>query len=98
MFLSGSALGQVDANGDPVHDDDLVLVLLLNGWAEDLPFHVPQRFGAGEWSVLMDTRTGTRGEEPVLAGSTTTVGCRSLQLLARPLTANGFATPSTGNS
>jgi glycogen operon protein len=82
VFFAGSGLGEVDRDGEPIRDDDLIL--LLNACADDLDFHIPTRFGAGAWTVAMDTASGRPGGE-IAAGSELTLASRSLQLLARPL-------------
>ena len=52
MFLSGHGLAESDAHGDPLDDDDLLL--LLNAHHEAIPFVLPKP-RLTHWIVLLDT-------------------------------------------
>jgi glycogen operon protein len=75
MFLAGRGLGDVDDQGQPVVDDDLLV--LLNGSHLDLSFTL----GEGAWELLLDTADDAAGGE--VAGAVPLPG-RSLKLLRRP--------------
>jgi glycogen operon protein len=55
VYLSGSALGEVDARGRPVTDDSFLL--LFNAYEGDIPFRLPD-FGGSGWLALVDTAYG----------------------------------------
>ncbi|MDQ8021381.1 MAG: glycogen debranching protein GlgX [Moraxellaceae bacterium] len=79
VFLSGKGLAEHDAWGQPVDDDDLVL--LLNAHHEEILFTLPGN-GGSKWSLLLDTRDAvtTPGQE-FDAGTRYTLAGRSLALL-----------------
>ena len=73
MLISGRGLGERDERGDPVGDDDLLL--LLNANEGEVPFPLP----SGGWQVLVDTsRENSSVEKTYLLQG------RSLALLSRP--------------
>jgi glycogen operon protein len=90
MLLDGSAEPDRDADGVPMVDEDLLV--LVNGWWEALPFTLPPPPGphagpAPNWRIELDTLTGMVW--PVEAelhapGSLVGVGPRSLVLLVAP--------------
>jgi glycogen operon protein len=53
MRLGGGAIGDMDAEGCPVTDD--TLLVLLNASDDPVPFIVPNGVVAGHWEVLVDT-------------------------------------------
>jgi glycogen operon protein len=53
LFLAGLGLGDVDAEGNPLVDDDFFLV--LNGSDILLKFELPRATENGAWSLLVDT-------------------------------------------
>jgi glycogen operon protein len=53
MYLAGEAIGETDARGAPVADDDFML--LINAHHEEIPFVLPG-FRPGRWRVAIDTR------------------------------------------
>jgi glycogen operon protein len=73
VFLDGDTDPDVGADGTPLVDDDLLL--LVNGWWEPLAFTVPV---AGDWAVVCDTHTPSRSGP---AAATVEVGPRSLVVL-----------------
>jgi glycogen operon protein len=72
MLMIGQRLAERDERGNPVLDDDLLL--LLNAHAERIDFQLP---GTG-WAVLLDT-----AESAFQPGKTYPLQGRSLALLAR---------------
>ncbi len=86
--LAGDAIPEVDAQGDPVVDD--TLLLLLNAYWEDVPFVLPPggADGGGEWQLLMDTTdpapchpAGSRESPTYAIGAEYPLGNRSLAVL-----------------
>ncbi len=80
VFLDGDTDPDIAADGTPLVDDDLLL--LVNAWWEPLGFTVPV---AGSWAVVCDTHTPSRSG-PVAA--TVSVGPRSLVVLCAAPTAD----------
>jgi isoamylase len=90
MLVDGSAEPDRDADGVPMLDEDMLV--LVNGWWEALPFTLPLAPGpdagpAPSWRIELDTFTGTVW--PVEAelhrpGAVVDVGPRSLVLLVAP--------------
>jgi isoamylase len=81
VFLAGKGLDSADEKGEPIEDDDLIV--LVHGGHEPLDFTLPDvGTGGGPWELLVDTaddaaaRTLNPGERARLEG-------RSLQLLRR---------------
>jgi pullulanase/glycogen debranching enzyme len=62
----------------PMLDDDLLL--LINGWWEELEFTLP---AAGPWRPALDTFHGTIETAASPTGTTVRVGARSVALLVR---------------
>ncbi len=52
VYLEGGALDEVDARGQPLVDDDFLV--LFNADHEPIPFRLP-RMGNGHWRALVDT-------------------------------------------
>jgi glycogen operon protein len=75
MFLGGSGIDDVDEEGVPLHDDNLLL--LFNASMKDVEFYTP-RFDA-EWELLVDTNL-PGSEEQLGAEAQTTINGRSLKL------------------
>ncbi len=75
IFLSGTGIDDVDENGVPIHDDNLLL--MLNASARDADFFLP-RFEA-TWELLVDT-AAPQHCETVHSGARTTMQARSLKL------------------
>ena len=73
VFLDGDTDPDIAADGTPLVDDDLLV--LVNAWWEPLGFTVPV---AGSWAVVCDTHTPS-GSGP--AAGTVSVGPRSLVVL-----------------
>ncbi len=77
VFLDGDGLNDVDAMGDPVRDDHLLL--MLSSTYIDLPFTLPDLGGCGKWELLLDTFDDA-AEEMLDSGSETTLRARSVKL------------------
>jgi glycogen operon protein len=82
VFIAGNGLDEVNELGEPLTDDDLLL--LVNGGHEALDFTIPNVVqGPEPWELLVDTNDD-RAHEPVpIAGHTRLEG-RSLRLYRRP--------------
>ena len=80
MFLAGNGIDDVDDDGEPIHDDDLLL--LLSSDHEAVEFKLPDFRGGPEgWEVLIDTSDDEAGGQRV-EGSVS-MAPRSLWLLRR---------------
>ena len=76
MRLGGSSLGELDARGEPVVDDNLLLI--INAHHETVRFRLPQAEG-GDWELLIDTHEQWRSPEVLRgAGGTWALHGRSL--------------------
>ena len=84
MLLNGSVMDEYNERGERIKDD--VVLLLVNGYWEDVQFCTPGKEGEPDWEVLVDTddpegyeaRTYHTGEIYNLTG-------RSMALLRQPL-------------
>jgi glycogen operon protein len=76
MLMVGRRLAERDERGEPIVDDDLLL--LLNAHHDAVEFSLPM----GSWRVLLDTSAQTSAAE-----KTYPLQARSLVLLAKPSTA-----------
>ena len=84
MFLAGGALGEDDDRGQPLLDDDFIL--LLNAHHERIDFVLPHLPAAATWSVVVDTSrpsTGLTDQRTLLSGARFPLQGRSLALLIR---------------
>jgi glycogen operon protein len=82
MLMSGSGIRDVSPRGQPVKDDDFLL--LFNAHHDDVPFVLPNG-GAQEWRVLLDTArdvTATDVEDPA---------ARPVPAVPYPLVSRSFA-------
>jgi isoamylase len=66
MLLNGKAIAETDERGERIEDD--VLLLLVNGDANEQRFALPNAGGAHEWEVLVDTNTPLAGSAERVAG------------------------------
>ncbi|MBI4839471.1 MAG: hypothetical protein HY803_00035 [candidate division NC10 bacterium] len=68
LRLAGDAIEEVDAQGDPITDD--TLLILLSGHHEPLPFTLPAHRPGVRWELLLDSRTadGRRLHRPMKGG------------------------------
>ena len=54
LRLAGDAIAEVDAKGNPILDD--TLLILLNAHHETVPFTLPAHRRGVKWELLLDTR------------------------------------------
>jgi glycogen operon protein len=82
VFISGRGLSERDERGNPVDDDDLLL--LANAHDQEIAFPLPGEPGE-RWDALVDTNfaDGTPGAGFFTAGDAYPLQGRSLALLAR---------------
>src|SRR5262245_51384023 len=81
LRFAGDAIDEVDAAGQPVRDDTLLLV--LNAYWEPLDVVLPAHKAGLRWEVVLDTRAadGRVKHRPLKAGETWQLEPRSLALL-----------------
>jgi len=84
VYLSGSALDECDRYGQPIRDDDFLL--LINAHYETIPFQLPDYVGDEAWLCVLDTAyaEGLASDGRYCGGSTFPLHGRSLALLTRP--------------
>ena len=80
LRMDGRNLGEVDASGRLVSDDDLFLI--LNAHHEGVDFTIPLWDSEEPWTVELDTSSDQRAET-VGPGQALTVSGRSVVLLVR---------------
>ena len=68
LRLAGDAIDEVDAQGEPITDD--TLLILLNAHHEPLAFTLPAHRPGVKWELILDTRTaeGRRLHRPMRGG------------------------------
>ena len=64
--LGGDALGELSPAGDPVVDDDLLI--LFSAHHEPLTFVLPAASNGARWELVMDTRSAEACESSTMAG------------------------------
>ena len=81
MFLSGSAVDEIDERGQPVTDENFLL--LMNAHHESVPFQLPAAESEMSWVVLVDTSNESSRSPGVQysAGASYPLQARSLALL-----------------
>ena len=81
VYLSGAGRSESDARGQPVHDDDFLL--LFNAHHEAVPFAVPAPGGETRWLAMLDTapEDGLPAHGVFMPGETYPLEGRSLALL-----------------
>jgi glycogen operon protein len=81
LRLAGDAIEEVDAWGNPILDD--TLLILLNAYHEPLPFILPAHRPGVKWELTLDTRTpeGRRLHRPMKGGEAYQLEGRSLAVL-----------------
>ena len=80
VFLAGRGLAESDERGQPIDDDDLVL--LLNAHHEEITFVLPG--AAQRYNVLVDTAAAEGASTHFAPGDPYPLAGRSLALLASP--------------
>ncbi len=80
LRLAGDALDELDAHGQPLADDTL---LLINAYWEPLSFVLPAHKPGLTWETQLDTReaTGKSNRPPLRGSDTCEIAGRSLALL-----------------
>ncbi|GGQ99206.1 glycogen debranching protein GlgX [Deinococcus ruber] len=78
MFLDGNGLNDLNAEGEPLRDDHLLI--LFSGSHIDLPFTLPALAGCENWELLLNTADDEAAQTTVEAGGETTLTARSVQL------------------
>ena len=79
MYLNGHGIPGLDARGGEIVDDHFLLY--FNASADDVPLTLPPEEYAAAWDVEIDTAGTERDEQPMAAGSTSTLGGRSVLVL-----------------
>ena len=81
VFLGGEVLGELDAHGKQMTDDNFLL--LLNADHEPMTFTLLKLNGRTRWQIVLDTTTedGIGRPRHLRGGSRLTLGPRSLVLL-----------------
>ncbi|HEX2913613.1 MAG TPA: glycogen debranching protein GlgX [Chloroflexia bacterium] len=83
MLLNGLAMDEYNEHGERIRDD--VLLLLINGYWEPMPFKLPGKKNDGRWEVMLDTRSTNQPEGQSLdCGESYQLESRSLVLLRQP--------------
>jgi glycogen operon protein len=81
VFLNGDAIRSLDSQGEPIHDDSLVL--LFNAGHEPVEFVLPpRRFGA-RWGIELATSPDIAYGEEYTARQAVRIGDRSIVVLSR---------------
>ncbi len=84
LYLAGDGIGERDARGAPVVDDDLLL--LLNAHHDAIPFILPGFRSLRRWRIAVDTARGRIDQEArrLAPGDVYPLEARSLVLLTQP--------------
>ena len=94
MYLAGQAVGERDTRGQPVKDDDFLL--LINAHYEDIGFVMPNHLTIRPWRLVFDTsQNGDDEKHEYPPGETYTVRARSLVLLTQVNVADPSTSPTT---
>ena len=80
VFYAGDGLDETDVEGNPLCDDDLLL--LVNSHSEPIDFVLPVAKSTQNWQLLIDT-SNDAAEEQRPGGEQTTLAPISLKLLLR---------------
>ena len=80
VFLAGEGIDEPDSEGNPIRDDDFLL--LVNAHSEPIDFSLPFPTDERKWQLLIDT-SNDRAEEQRCGGEKTTLAAISLKLLLR---------------
>ena len=78
MFLDGNGLNDQDAQGNPLHDDHLLLLFSASRY--ELPFTLPGLGDCTDWELLLDTAADDAHSAVVMAGEQVRLTARSVQL------------------
>ncbi|HET7541503.1 MAG TPA: glycogen debranching protein GlgX [Polyangiaceae bacterium] len=80
LFLAGDGIDEPDGEGNPLSDDDFLL--LVNSHGDPIDFSLPFEKDDRPWELLLDT-ANDRAKERRLGGEKTTLAGVSLKLLSR---------------
>ncbi|HYQ01991.1 MAG TPA: glycogen debranching protein GlgX [Polyangiaceae bacterium] len=80
LFLAGEGIDEPDSEGNPIRDDDFLL--LVNSHGEPIDFSLPFEDDDRPWELLVDT-ANDRAEEQRFGGDKTSLAGASLRLLFR---------------
>jgi isoamylase len=80
VFYAGEGIDEPDADGNPILDDDLLL--LVNSHSEPIDFSLPFPKDERAWELLLDTAQDD-AEEQKPGGEKTTLGPAALKLFQR---------------
>ena len=82
LRLSGDAVDEVDARGERIVDD--TLLILVNAHHEPIPFVLPAHRRGVRWEALLDTRTpdGAIRHPTIRGGEAYDLGGRTLTLFS----------------
>ncbi|MES1173636.1 MAG: glycogen debranching protein GlgX [Myxococcales bacterium] len=80
VFYAGAGIDEPDANGNPIVDDDLLL--LFNSHSEPIDFLLPFEKDDRPWQLLLDTAQDDATEQRP-GGAKTTLGPSALKLFLR---------------
>jgi isoamylase len=84
VFLNGDALRDVDDEGDPVRDVNVLL--FFNAHHDSVPFRTPAETFGRRWQAILDTSSDTgEGAGEIATGETLDVPGRSIVVLATAL-------------
>jgi glycogen operon protein len=82
LLLNGQLMDDVDAEGRPLRDD--VLLILLNAHYEPVPFTLPGAADGPAWNAMLDTARADVGlPEPLATGGHYHLDARSLAVLCQ---------------
>jgi glycogen operon protein len=90
LRLAGDAIEELDARGNRIVDD--TLLILLNAYHEAIPFTLPAHRRKVRWEVVMDTNDSQFGKtthRAMRGGDTYDLKARSLALLRLPKPSEG---------
>ena len=81
LRLAGDAIAEVNALGDPIVDD--TLMILVNAYHEPIDFVLPAHRRGAPWEVVLDTRAanGRHRHRPLRGGEAYDLGARCLAML-----------------
>jgi len=81
LRLAGDAISEVDAMGNPIVDD--TLMILVNAYHEPIDFVLPAHRRGAPWEVVLDTRiaNGRRRHRPLRGGESYDLGARCIAML-----------------
>ena len=79
MYLNGNGIAGVNATGEPIHDDHVLLY--FNGGPDDVEITLPPREYAATWARVIDTAADAPADAPYPAGGRYCLAGRSVLVL-----------------